>query len=67
MKFEALRGLLAYLYKSRVWKYIWNDTSRRVRKNKTLDLKNHSNMNTNALALFRNTLWLRLPEEINIS
>ena len=39
MKFEALLGLLASLYKSRVWRYIWNDTSRRIRKNKTLDLK----------------------------
>ena len=66
-KFEALLGLLASLYKSRVWRYIWNDTSRRIRKNKTLDLKNHSNMNTNALVLFWNTLSLRFPEEINIS
>ena len=66
MKFEALLGLLASLYKSRVWRYIWNDTSRRIRKNKTLDLKNHSNMNINALALFWNTLSLRFPEEINI-
>ena len=67
MKFEALLGLLASLYKSRVWRYIWNDTSRRIRKNKTLDLKNHSNMNINALVLFWNTLSLRFPEEINIS
>lgn len=53
MKFEALLGLLASLYKSRVWRYVWNDTSRRVRKkNKTLDLKNHSEMKPNALVLF---------------